>query len=95
MKRGPPLGVSSLVSLASLLAACSGGPGGDQERDAGPDDPLRPFVPGQAAAAVFSCDRSAKPPELPLPRLSRTQLESTLRFAIRLALPQEENEIWT
>jgi hypothetical protein len=44
---------------------------------------------------VFSCDPSAKPAELPLPRLSRAQLESTLRFAIRFALPQEEQEIWT
>jgi hypothetical protein len=95
MKRGPQLGVSSILSLASLLAACTGGLDGDRERDGGPDDPMRPFVPGEGAPAVFSCDPSAKPAELPLPRLSRPQLESTLRFAIRLALPKEEDDIWT
>jgi hypothetical protein len=93
MKRGLPLGVGSLVSLASLLAACSGVLG-DGAHD-GPDDPMRPFVPGEPAPAAFSCDPSAKPAELPLPRLSRAQLEGTLRSAIRLALPKEENEIWT
>lgn len=96
MKRGPPL--CSLVSLASLLVACSGvlgEPAGDRGPSDGPDGATRPFVPGEAAPAVFSCDPSAKPAELPLPRLSRVQLESTLRFAIRLALPKEENDIWT
>jgi hypothetical protein len=53
-----------------------------------------PFVAGQPAPAVFSCNSSAEPAELPLPRLSRTQLESTLRFAIRLALPTEESAVW-
>ena len=53
-----------------------------------------PFVPGQRPP-VFSCDASAQPDELPLPRLSRTQLENTLRFAIRLAVPNEESAIWT
>jgi hypothetical protein len=94
MKRGPPL--SSLVSFASfvsLLAACSGDP--QRGPGSGPDGAKPPFVPGEAAPAVFSCDPSAKPAELPLPRLSRVQLESTLRFAIRLALPQDEDEIWT
>lgn len=95
MKRGPPLGVASLVSLASLLSACSGVLGDPQRGpESGPDGAKPPFVPGEAAPAVFSCDPSAKPAELALPRLSRGQLESTLRFAIRLALPNEENEIW-
>jgi hypothetical protein len=102
MKRGPPLRVSSIVSLASLLAACTGGTGAAQ-RDrpgvngggsTGNPDGAQPFVPGEPAPAVFSCNPSAQPEELPLPRLSRAQLESTLRFAIRLALPDEESAIW-
>jgi hypothetical protein len=103
MKRGPPPSVSSVVSLASLLVACTGmlgdpqrdGPGASAGSSGNPDDPAQPFVPGEPAPPVFSCDPSAKPGELPLPRLSRTQLESTLRFAIRLALPDEEDAIWT
>ncbi|HKY39298.1 MAG TPA: DUF1588 domain-containing protein [Polyangiaceae bacterium] len=102
MKRGPPLSMSSVVSLVSLLVACTGVLG-DPHRDGSlasggssgnPDDPARPFVPGEPAPVVFSCNPSAQPEELPLPRLSRTQLESTLRFAIRLALPDEESAIW-
>jgi hypothetical protein len=102
MKRGPPPSVSSIVSLASLLVACTGALGDPQHDASGasgssssnPDDPLRPFIPGEPAPAVFSCNPSAEPEELPLPRLSRTQLEGTLRFAIRLALPDEESAIW-
>jgi hypothetical protein len=106
MKRGPSLSVSSVVSsaigLASLLVACTGtvgAPHRDGSAASGgssgnPGDPLRPFVPGEPAPEVFSCDPTAKPDELPLPRLSRAQLESTLRFAIRLLLPNEESSIW-
>lgn len=92
------LGVSSIVSLAALLAACTGSTGDSQPHAASggssstPD--AHPFVPGEPAPVVFSCDPSAEPAELPLPRLSRAQLEGTLRFAIRLALPDEENAIW-
>jgi len=102
MKRGPPHGVSYIGSIASLLMACTGVLG-DPQRDgsdarggssSNPDDPARPFVPGEPAPAVFSCNSSAVPEELALPRLSRSQLESTLRFAIRLALPNEESAIW-
>jgi hypothetical protein len=103
MKRAAsPVSVSSVASLASLLAACTGVLGAPERDGASasagssgnPDDPARPFVPGEPAPAVFSCDASAKPGELPLPRLSRTQLEGTLRFAIGLALPDEESAIW-
>jgi len=96
MKRGPPH--ASILVLASLLVACTGA--GDPARDrpgtggTGPDGTMHPFAPGQPAPPVFSCDRSAQPAELPLPRLSRAQLEGTLRSAIRLALPKEESEIW-
>jgi len=96
MKRAPPHG--SILVLASLLAACTGA--GDPARDGpgtagtGPGGTMRPFVPGEPAAPVFGCDRSAQPPELPLPRLSRAQLEGALRSAIRVALPKEESEIW-
>src|SRR4051812_40985867 len=108
MKRGPPPSVSSIVTsavgLASLLVACTGAAGtphrdGEGSQAGGgsssnPDGAVPPFVAGEPAPAVFSCNASAQPEELPLPRLSRTQLESTLRFAIRLALPSEENAIW-
>jgi hypothetical protein len=80
-----------------LLVAC---PSGDPARNGSGTNggagstPNEPFVPGKPAPPVFSCDPSAQPTELPLPRLSRAQLEGTLRFAIRLALPNEESEIW-
>lgn len=103
MMRRPPRGVS--LVLASLLVACTtvtgdpardapGTNGGSSSEPDEPDEPIDPFVPGRPAPAVFSCDPSARPAELPLPRLSRAQLEGTLRFAIRLALPNEESEIW-
>jgi hypothetical protein len=47
-----------------------------------------------AAPPQFSCDSAADPVELPLPRLSRTQLANTLRFAITRALPEEATAIW-
>jgi hypothetical protein len=47
-----------------------------------------------AAKPLFSCDSAAEPAELPLPRLSRTQLANTLRFAIERALPEEATAIW-
>ena len=92
--------------LGGWLAGCVGvliEPTGDEVRDVDPTRPGAagttgggaPFVPGQAAPPVFSCDSSAQPDELPLPRLSRAQLENTLRFAVRLALPTEESAIWT
>jgi hypothetical protein len=46
------------------------------------------------APAQFSCDSAATPDELPLPRLSRNQLASTLRFAIARALPKDADAIW-
>jgi len=68
-------------------ASSTGGPGSTN----GSFDPKNPDAP---AAPVFACDASAEPPELPLPRLSRVQLGNTLRLAIRLALPAEEDAIW-
>lgn len=47
------------------------------------------------AAPLFSCDTAAKSSELPFPRLSRAQLENTLRFAVRLALPADADAIWS
>lgn len=102
MKRRPSPGVSSIASLASLLLACTSTSGDPARGEAGttggssssPGEPTGPFVPGEPAPAVFSCNPSAQPAELPLPRLSRAQLEGTLRFAIRLALPKEESEVW-
>lgn len=101
MKRRPPLGVSAVVGVASLLAACTSGDparhgqSGNAGSGSNPDQPTHPFVPGEPAPTVFSCDATAQPAELALPRLSRAQLEGTLRFAIRLALPKEEDAVWT
>jgi hypothetical protein len=98
MKRRPPL--RATVVLTSLLMACgggapaSGGTGTHGGSSGNPNEPMQPFVPGEPAPALFTCDASARPAELPLPRLSRAQLQGTLRFAIRLALPKEESEIW-
>jgi hypothetical protein len=47
------------------------------------------------APAQFACDPAADAPELPLPRLSRTQLANTLRFAIARALPGDADAIWS
>ncbi|MGQ0508608.1 MAG: DUF1592 domain-containing protein [Myxococcaceae bacterium] len=52
------------------------------------------FVPGQASAPVFRCDEAATPAELPLPRLSRSELESTLQDAVMRANPDEGQAIW-
>jgi len=100
MKLASPALVCVIVS-ANLLMACTGPIGtphrGGSAASAGsssnPDDDPG-FVPGEPAPAVFTCNPSAEPAELPLPRLSRVQLESTLRFAIRSALPKEEDGIW-
>ncbi|HET9957207.1 MAG TPA: DUF1592 domain-containing protein [Polyangiaceae bacterium] len=51
--------------------------------------------PTTSAAPLFSCDPSAKAGELPFPRLSRVQLENTLKFAVRLALPTDADKIWS
>jgi len=62
------------------------------EPDAGAvNPPGRPVAP---APARFSCDGTALPGDLPLPRLSRRQLENTLRFAVALAVPSDANAIW-
>jgi hypothetical protein len=50
--------------------------------------------PTAEAPPQFSCDSAAEPADLPLPRLSRTQLENTLRFAVARALPDEATAIW-
>lgn len=46
------------------------------------------------APPAFSCDASAVPEALPLPRLSRAELERTLHFAIELAAPRDVEAIW-
>lgn len=65
-------------------------PNGDLDGGA-VNPPERTVVP---APARFSCDGTATPDELPLPRLSRRQLENTLRFAIALAVPSDATAIW-
>ncbi|MCY1016091.1 DUF1592 domain-containing protein [Pyxidicoccus sp. MSG2] len=90
----------SLLLLCAGAVACYGSaehisPGGDDP--AGEDDPAPPAssVPIPPAPAQFSCDANAVPADLPLPRLSRTQLANSLRFAIARALPNEADAIWT
>jgi hypothetical protein len=75
--------------LASALTACTGTVS-DAPLDRGSPVPR----PGEPAPPVFSCDESAEPDELPLPRLSRAQLENTLRFAVERALPAQAEAIW-
>jgi hypothetical protein len=45
-------------------------------------------------APVFSCATGATPAELPLPRLTRTQLQNALQFALQLANPADATAIW-
>jgi hypothetical protein len=46
------------------------------------------------AAPVFSCNASAVPQELPLPRLTKVQLQNTLQVDIQLADPTDAAAIW-
>lgn len=82
----------SRIATAAILAACTGTVGDATPARVRDPDPI--YVPGEPAPPVFECDPSAVPEELPLPRLSRLQLEHTLRFAIRSALPGEADAIW-
>ncbi|WP_223645759.1 DUF1592 domain-containing protein [Corallococcus sp. EGB] len=86
---------TSILLLCAGAVACDGtiGPG----RHTGGDDPPPPAETGSVrpAPARFSCDANAVPSELPLPRLSRTQLMNSLRFAIARALPNEADALWT
>ncbi|WP_233261730.1 DUF1592 domain-containing protein [Vitiosangium sp. GDMCC 1.1324] len=90
----------SLLLLCAGAVACSGrieqpiSVGGNDS--AGEDDPAPPAssAPISPAPEQFSCDANAVPVDLPLPRLSRTQLGNSLRFAIARALPKETDAIW-
>jgi Protein of unknown function (DUF1588)/Protein of unknown function (DUF1592) len=98
------------IVLAGSLVGCTGvisdldqsdrGPNGTRSGASPSSGPgstngsFDPKNPDAQAAPVFACDASAEPAELPLPRLSRVQLGNTLRLAIRLALPAEEDAIW-
>jgi hypothetical protein len=79
---------ATILSLASL--GCIG-----SASDAPTTEPKPELIDvGGPAPEVFRCDPTARPEELPLPRLSRTQLQNTLQFAIRLALPADASTIW-
>jgi Protein of unknown function (DUF1592)/Protein of unknown function (DUF1588)/Protein of unknown function (DUF1585) len=76
-----------LAPLAfALLVACSDSDPGNRSGGKNGD--------GTDDKGLFTCDGAAKPDELALPRLSRAELESTLRFAITLANPQDAEAIW-
>ncbi|MFP2923729.1 DUF1592 domain-containing protein [Pyxidicoccus sp. 3LG] len=90
----------SLLLLCAGAVACYGtaeqhGPAGGDDPPGG-DEPAPPAssVPIPPAPAQFSCDENADPADLPLPRLSRTQLANSLRFAIARALPDEADAVW-
>ena len=99
---------SLVIVLAALVGACTaaaGAPGAPDANgmNASGGAPASSGASGGAiagemvpapAAPAFSCDSSLKAAELPFPRLSRVQLEGTLRFAIQLALPAEAPAIW-
>lgn len=76
------------VALAlAVVAACSNSdPGND---GSGPEN-----GDGTNEQGLFACNEAAKPDELPLPRLSRAELENTLKFAVALANPDDAEEIW-
>ncbi len=67
---------------------------GDVSDPRGNDNPTAPLKPGEAAPLIFSCDSSAQPDELALPRLSRMELQHTLQFAIVMAAPDDATAIW-
>jgi uncharacterized protein DUF1588/uncharacterized protein DUF1592 len=73
----------------------SGGSGGPGSGSGGGAPAHPPGATIDPAPPQFSCDATALPDELPLPRLSRNQLASTLRFAIARALPAESDAIWS
>ncbi|WP_236069406.1 DUF1592 domain-containing protein [Citreicoccus inhibens] len=85
----------SLLLLCAGAVACDGSIG--PSHHTGGDDPTPPATSDSVrpAPAKFSCDANAVPADLPLPRLSRTQLMNSLRFAIARALPNEADAIWT
>jgi Protein of unknown function (DUF1588)/Protein of unknown function (DUF1592)/Protein of unknown function (DUF1585) len=101
---------SFIIGLAGFALACNAAPrSADSSGGAGSDGAVHTGGGGNGsasggngsasgasgpAAAVFNCDASAKPEELPLPRLSRAQLEGTLKSAIALALPDDADAIW-
>jgi hypothetical protein len=96
------------ASLAGPFAACQGmilphgggtSPGGTTPGGGGASGATGVVQPRGATIAAapprFSCDAAATPDELPLPRLSRNQLGSTLRFAVARAIPAEADAIWS
>ncbi|QSQ15699.1 DUF1592 domain-containing protein [Myxococcus landrumensis] len=92
-----PRYVSTLLLCAGAVA-CDGSAGYNHHTGGG-DDPDPPSPPASTAVAPapakFSCDAKAVPADLPLPRLSRTQLMNSLRFAIGRALPKDADALWT
>jgi hypothetical protein len=85
--------------LLAVLANCDGviGPAGEGPSPGGgagagssssPDGGFGPAPP------LFSCAPSAVPEELPLPRLTRVQLQNTLQFALQRAVPSDAAAIW-
>ncbi|WP_437911558.1 DUF1588 domain-containing protein [Sorangium sp. So ce302] len=82
---------TALISALLLPAGCTGTSASPEGRGGGDGGQIDPLA---AAPAQFSCDTAAVPAELPLPRLSRTQLQGTLQFAIELAAPTEAAAIW-
>jgi len=90
------VGLALAGGTVAGLAGCHGQIGAETGRpppDASPP-PGEGALPGPAAPR-FACDPAAAPADLPLPRLSRTELESTYRAAVARALPADAEAIWT
>jgi Protein of unknown function (DUF1592)/Protein of unknown function (DUF1588) len=73
------------LALAVIVACSDSDPDGGSGRENGD---------GTEEKGLFTCDGSAKPDELALPRLSRAELQHTLKFAVTLANPEDAEEIW-
>ena len=94
--RPPRAWVAVALTTVAALAACHGQIGVEREGKPPPDAGPAPGdgAPPGPAPTRFACDPTATPADLPLPRLSRTELESTYRAAIGRALPAEADVIW-
>lgn len=81
----------------ALATGCYSGhdglPGADDVDDHPGDDPEHGDDDDDPAIAGFECDPSLVPPALPLRRLTRVQLDHTIRDLLRWALPSEGDAV--
>ncbi|HET9932302.1 MAG TPA: DUF1592 domain-containing protein [Polyangiaceae bacterium] len=94
-------GLEGGASTANGAAPGHGGTGGAASGSGGTNGGGKPGSGGgagldssQPAGPQFTCNSANGSAELPFPRLSRAQLQNTLKFAIRSALPADADRIW-